>query len=120
MMGRIFREVKLIEKLGTGLKRMISLYARIGGKAPVFQELNNHFRVTLFPSNAVDTTIEAWEQVLLAGLLTKNSMTPAEISKLWGVSTRTARTRLNKMIDSGKIVRVATAPKDPYAVYKLK
>ncbi len=119
MMGRIFREVKLIEKLGTGLKRIISVYDRIEAKPPVFQELNNHFRVTLFTSDVISTKIEEWEQILLDELLTKNSMTPTEISKLWGVSTRAARTRLNKMADYGKIVRVATAPKDPYASYKL-
>jgi ATP-dependent DNA helicase RecG len=120
MMGRIFREVKLIEKLGTGLKRIINIYDRIKATSPVFQELNTHFRATLFTADPTNTIVEEWEQVLIDNLAIKNEMTPTEISELWGISTRATRTRLNKLVATGKIVRIATAPKDPYAVFKLK
>ena len=120
MMGRIFREVNLIEKLGTGLKRIVSVYDRINSKSPLFQELNTHFRVTLYSSDISSTKIENWEKMLLDVLTTRKEMRPTEISKLWAVSTRTVRTRLNKMVESGSIIRIATAPKDPYATFRLK
>ncbi len=120
MMGRIFREVSLIEKLGTGLKRIMSVYDRIKARPPIFQEFNTHFRVTLYTAAVMHTTIEAWEKILLCELNTRKELSPTEISKLWGVSTRTVRTRLNKMVESGSIIRVATAAKDPQAVFRLK
>jgi len=120
MMGRIFREVSLIEKLGTGLKRIISVYERIKAKPPMFQELNTHFRVTLYTADLIITKIEDWEQILLSEFKTRKELSPTEISKIWGVSTRTVRTRLNKMVESGSIIRFATAAKDPHAIFRLK
>jgi ATP-dependent DNA helicase RecG len=120
MMGRIFREVSLIEKLGTGLKRIISVYDRIKAKPPMFQELNTHFRVTLYTTDLINTKIEDWQQILLSELSTRKELSPTEISKIWGVSTRTVRTRLNKMVESGGIIRVATAVKDPHAKFRIK
>jgi len=119
MMGRIFREIDLIERLGTGLKRIISVYERLKAKPPIFQEMNTHFRVTLYSADIGDV-MEPWEQTLLAKFRSAKQLTPMEIAELWGVTTRTARTRLNKMIESGRIVRVATAPKDPHAVFRRK
>jgi len=119
IIGRIFREVDLIERLGTGLKRIVSVYERIGAKAPIFQEMNTHFRVTLYSAEIGDV-LEPWEQILLSELRAKEQLTPTSIAELWGVTTRTARTRLNKMVELGRIVRVATAPKDPHVVFRLK
>lgn len=119
MMGRIFREIDLIERLGTGLKRIISVYERLGAKSPIFQEMNTHFRVTLYSADISDI-LEPWEQSLLSELRITKQLAPVAIAELWGVTTRTARTRLNKMVESGKIVRVATAPKDPHSVFRLK
>lgn len=119
MIGRVFREVDLIERLGTGLKRIVSVYERLGSKAPIFQEMNTHFRVTLYSADVGDI-LEPWEQILLSELRAKKQLNPTAIAELWGVTTRTARTRLNKMIESRRIVRIATAPKDPYAVFRLK
>ena len=119
MMGRIFREIDLIERLGTGLKRIISVYERLKAKPPIFQEMNTHFRAILYSAD-IGEVMEPWEQALLAKFRSTRQLTPMEIAELWGVTTRTARTRLNKMIESGRIVRVATAPKDPHAVFRLK
>ncbi len=120
VMGRLFREVKLIERLGTGLKRIISIYEKTNAKKPLFEELNTHFRVTLYNVETLAIKPESWEQLLIEKLTQQNSLSTTEIAKLWKVTTRTARTRLKKMIETGLINRVATSAKDPYAVFKLK
>jgi predicted HTH transcriptional regulator len=122
VIGRLFREVKLIEQLGTGLKRIISVYEKAKAKQPLFEELNTHFRVTLY-GVGTDTSVvkfELWEQRVIDALLQQRQLSTAEIAKLWKVTTRTARTRLKKMIESGIINRIATSAQDPYALFKLK
>lgn len=119
LIGRIFREVKLIERLGTGIKRMLSVYSKINAKQPHFEELNTHFRTILYATAIVPTILTPWEKSLLRELEMEKKLGTTAIAKLWQVSTRTARSRLAKMVDLGLIIRVATSPKDPYAVFKL-
>ncbi len=120
MMGRLFREVKLIERLGTGLKRILNVYERAQAQRPIFQELNTHFRVTLYAADIAATELAIWENQLMKRLAKRKQLGTTEIAKLWNVTTRAARNRLKKMVDMGLINRVATSLKDPYAVFKLK
>jgi len=120
VIGRLFREIKLIERLGTGLKRIISVYEKINVKPPLFEELNNHFRVTLYSVDTLATNLELWERQLLEKLIQQNHLSTAEIAKFWGTTSRTARSRLKKMLDSGTINRVATSMQDPYAVFEFR
>lgn len=120
VMGRLFREIKLIERLGTGLKRIVNVYDKTQAKKPVFQELNTHFRVTLYSVDTVAIDLQSWETTLIEELKEKQQLGTTEVAKFWCVTTRTARTRLKKMIDKGIIVRIGTSEKDPYAVFKVK
>lgn len=120
IMGRIFREIKLIERLGTGLKRILSVYENAKTKAPFFQELNTYFRVTLYSIDTPAVNLTSWEKELLEKLSLELELSTTEIAKLWKVTTRTARTRLKKMVEIGLINRIATSVKDPYAVFKIK
>lgn len=119
MIGRVFREIDLIERLGTGLKRILNVYERLKAKTPIFQEMDTHFRVTLYSSDISDI-LEPWEETLLLELKAKEQLTPMAIAELWGVTTRTARTRLNKLVELGRIVRIATSPKDPHVVFRIR
>ena len=49
----------------------------------------------------------------------EDKLSTSEIAKFWNVTTRTARTRLKKIVEKGIINHVATSIKDPYAVFKL-
>lgn len=48
------------------------------------------------------------------------SVTTKEAAKIWKVSDRTARTRLKRMIESGRLQRVATSEKDPLATFIIR
>jgi len=120
VIARLFREIKLIERLGTGLKRIISIYDKMNAHPPLFEEINNYFRVTLYSSDNSIINLKLWEQQLIEKLTQENQLSTSEIAKIWEVSTRTARARLKKMTTNGLIKRIATSPKDPYAVFKLK
>lgn len=120
VIGRIFREIKLIERLGTGLKRIINVYEKINAKPPLFDELNTHFRATLYNTVELEVKFEPWEQQLIELLIHHEQLSTTDIARFWKVTNRTARTRLKHMLESGKVNRIATSIKDPYAVFKLK
>lgn len=117
--GRLFRKLKLVEKLGSGLQRMVSTCMQFNMQVPCFEEINNHFRVTLFPSTCEMRSLEIWQKQLLLSLSQDISLKTKEIAVLWKVTPRTARTRLQKMQALGLIKRVATSHKDPNAVFVL-
>ena len=48
VLGRIFRELGLIEQWGIGIQRMFSACAEAGQDEPHIEELGLHFRVTLY------------------------------------------------------------------------
>ncbi|MCS5707927.1 DeoR family transcriptional regulator [Candidatus Berkiella cookevillensis] len=64
--------------------------------------------------------LQSWENILIKKLKEKNQLGTTDIAELWKVTTRTARTRLRKMMEKGIIIRIGTSAKDPYAVFKLK
>jgi len=47
----IFKEAGIIEKYGSGIKRVMQSMADAGSPEPVFEIIADHFKVTLFPIN---------------------------------------------------------------------
>lgn len=119
VIGRIFREIELIERLGTGLKRIIEVYQQSSVQQPAFQDFDTHFRVTLYSMDKKIEPILLWQKELLEILSKEKSLSTSEIAKVWEVTTRTARNRLAIMLKLGLIEHVRTAIKDPYGVYQL-
>ncbi|MFZ4099927.1 MAG: ATP-binding protein [Chlamydiia bacterium] len=117
VLGRAFRELRLIEQWGSGLQRILSLCRKRGLKAPDIAEFDQHFRVTLYSGAVSQRETYAWEEDLLPVLQEKEAISTQSAAEIWGVSNRTARTRLQKMVEGGTLYRVATSPRDPQAVY---
>ncbi len=129
-LGRIFRELKLIEKWGSGLKRIQAACKQHGLKDPLFQELNNQFRVTLYAPAETNATTPKTASKRRTARSTGNNVIDflkkhGEIStkkaaELWAVTTRTARVTLKRMVEEGTLHKIATSPKDPHAVFILR
>lgn len=117
MIGRVFKELKLIEQWGAGLQRILVVSAEEGLKPPLIEEHNNHFSVTLYNERSNSCQIVSWEEVILTHLENYLSITTKESAKLWKVSDRTARTRLKTMVELGRLQRIATSEKDPFATF---
>ncbi len=120
LMGRIFRKLKLIEKLGSGLQRIIKTYAAQTSIAPKFEEINTHFRVTLYSLQVPVPPANPWEKYLVSALQHQPQMSTKDIASLWKITPRTARLRLKQMVEQGMIVRIAASPKDPQAFFMLR
>lgn len=117
VVGRVFRELNLIEQWGSGLQRIFAVCNRQGLRKPEIEEMGNQFRVTLFSTRVEKAKTYPWEEILLKTLQDKGSITPKEITNLWNVTSRTTRQRLKTMMDEGYILRVATSAKDPRAYF---
>jgi ATP-dependent DNA helicase RecG len=120
VIGRVFRELKLIEQWGSGLQRILAVCKKEGLKTPLIEEQNNQFRLILYGKRAQQRQLLVWEEPLLHYLAAKPSITTKDAARIWKVSDRTARTRLKAMVKSGTLQRIATAEKDPFAVFILK
>ena len=119
VLGRVFRELKLIEQWGSGLQRIIGTCKKMGLQEPLFEEEHNQFRITLFSLKKRKILINAWEKKLINYLQVNESIKSQEVAKLWKISGRATRTRLKKMIENGIIMRISTSEKDPHAVFVL-
>lgn len=120
VIGRVFREVGLIEQWGSGLGRITSTCRNAGLVAPRFEELGTNFRVTLSGERLKAPAQPEWQAVLLARLAKKGRTTTQEAAKLWKISARNARVRLLAMVKGGLLAEVGRGPTDPYRVYVLK
>jgi len=119
VIGRVFRELKLIEQWGSGLQRIIETCKKMGLKEPIFEEENNQFRITLFSSKKRQVLLNSWENKIVKYLKENESIKSKEAAKLWKISDRAARTRLKKMTANGIIVRISTSDKDPHSLFVL-
>ncbi len=120
VIGRVFKELKLIEQWGSGLQRILAVCAKEGLNIPLIEEHNNQFRLTLYGKRTQQRLLLIWEEVLIDHLEEKQSITTKAAARIWNVSDRTARTRLKAMIESGRIQRIATAEKDPFAIFIIR
>jgi ATP-dependent DNA helicase RecG len=114
--GKIFRELRLIERLGSGLPRIVESYKDANVK-PLFEEINNHFRVTLFETHFPRQAETEWAQQLLKVLAKEKTMSAYRIAQLWKVTDRTARNRLKLMIEQNLVRRNAKSSNDPTTTY---
>lgn len=117
VIGRIFRELKLIERLGSGLPRILEIYKNKSGKMPILEEINNHFRATLFEITVQAKPSQDWELQLLKVLSKGKSLNTKQIAILWQVTDRAARLRLKTMLERNLIKREAQSKNDPKATY---
>lgn len=117
VIGRVFRELKLIEQWGSGLQRILEACKRQGLKTPVIEELNNQFQLTLYSTQVEEISIEIWGKLFLKYLEENGSATTKEAAKTWKVSTRTARLRLKSLQDDGFVLRLGTSGNDPNVKY---
>jgi predicted HTH transcriptional regulator len=120
VIGRVFKELNLIEQLGSGLQRILVVCKKEGLKTPLIEEHNNQFRLTLYGKRIKDRQLFIWEEALINNMTEEQSITTKDAALIWNVSDRTARTRLKAMVASGTLQRIATSDKDPFAIFVIR
>jgi ATP-dependent DNA helicase RecG len=121
IIGRIFHELKLIERWGSGIRRMIEVCLDSGLQEPLLEEIGLHFRVTLFtrPKSVDISKLDQMDRAILALFKGKSGLSTKEIADSISLSTRATRSRLIDLINKGIIIEIGTGPRDPLKKYFL-
>jgi predicted HTH transcriptional regulator len=118
ILGRTFRELKLTEHWGSGLKKMIDSCREQNIPLPKFEELDHFFRVTLYPKSTKSIP-SSREEPIFQYLKKHNTINAKAAQEIWNVTRRTTTTRLKEMCQMGMLVEISTSPKDPQKVFIL-
>ncbi|MFI4937700.1 MAG: ATP-binding protein, partial [Candidatus Berkiellales bacterium] len=94
VIGHVFRELGLIERWGSGFRRMIETCQSVGIRTPIFEECDRFFKVTIFHEPYSMILEEEWQKKMVEYLHQNHKITIKEAGILWEVANRTAATRL--------------------------
>lgn len=120
VIGRVFRELNLIEQWGSGLGRMINICEQQGIPLPKFEELGNFFRTTLYHGANKLFLTEEWHRPIIEYLKLNKEILPKKAQELWKVTSRTASSRLKKMCEEGILIEISTSRFDPQKKFSLR
>lgn len=117
VIGRVFRELRLIEQWGSGIPRMTEACRAAGLPPPALEEVGTHFRVTLFGGSREAPALDPLDARILDLLRHGSGLTTAEVAAAIGRSVRATRERLNALLRRGQIVVLGSGPNDPRRRY---
>ena len=108
---RVFKDLGLVEQLGSGMSRILKVYDR-----SIFK-ISEHFIKVEFPftnkanKNVLDNVLDNNESKVLKLLGTSPSMPALDMGKSIGISERQVRRLIQSLRDRGRITRVGSARK---------
>jgi len=132
--GRVFHELGLVEQWGSGVQRMIATCREAGLAPPVWEEVGLRLRVTIHTiaakrgdgtpivaeaelGAATGYALDATDQSILALLKDGGEYGSAQVATAVGLTPRSTRTRLAKLVSRGLVREVGTGPHDPKRRY---
>lgn len=120
VIAKCFQHLTWVEQWGSGLHRIISSCVKRGLKKPLFEEVGNRFKVTLYSIEEHEVVLEPEQHELIEHIVArKKNISTKDAAQFWNVTPRTARNRLIKLVDIGMIKKIGTSEKDPKGVYAL-
>ncbi len=117
LIAKAFKEVGLIERYGSGIRRIIDICSNYRVKQPVFEEVFNGFRVVLFKEKTdvtKDVTIDVTKDVTKEDRMAKilqlfkenPSLTTVEIATILHLTKRTLLRDIDQLKKENKLKRV--------------
>ena len=119
VLGRVFHELGLVEQWGSGVQRMISACRAQGLPAPVWEEVGFRLRVTLRTERIRVPEVDEKDRTILDLLEGDEGRQTRDIAEAIGLSTRSTRTRLARLVKRGLVREVGTGPHDPRRRYLI-
>ncbi len=119
VLGRVFQELGLVEQWGSGAQRMIAACRENGLPAPVWEEVGIRLRVTLRTEQVRPPRLDPRDRKILNLLQDSEGLSTRKIAAGIGLSTRSVRTRLARLVERGLVFVVGTGPNDPRRKYVL-
>lgn len=106
LIAKSFKEIGLVERYGSGIHRIINICNDYGIKQPIFEEVFNGFKVTLFKekTNVVDKRLEMIIEIIFGN----NQLSAVQIAKKLNISSRTVQRDLDKLKQQNKLKRIGS------------
>lgn len=126
LIAKAFKEIGLIERYGSGIKRIMNICFDYGVIAPNFEEIHNGFKVVLFKeklktkNNVVDNVVDVRREKIINILNTKSKATAKLIAVLLNSTERTIQRDLKKLKELKRIKRVGADKTGHWKVISLK
>jgi predicted HTH transcriptional regulator len=118
VIGRVFRELRMIEQWGSGIQRMVRACREAGLPEPRFEEVGTHFRVTLYSGRAdAKPVLDEVDERLIEALRADDGLATSELAELVDRTPRAVRTRLARLVELGLVVELGSGPTDPHRRY---
>ncbi len=117
VIGRVFKELRLIEQWGSGIGRMIDCCRASGLPPPHFEEIGTHFRVTFRLDKCGGVELDEISTRILDAIRERSRLNTQTLATLVGLSARSTRTRLKSLVERGLIAEIGSGPNDPKRVY---
>ncbi len=121
VIGRVFHRLGLIEKWGSGIRRMLTSCLEGGFPEPKFEELGTHFRVTFPLSKMTEKMdLDLKDHKILQLLKNPKGKSTHEIAQAIQLSSRATRSRMAKLIERGLVSEIGMSKQDPKRRFHLK
>jgi len=117
VIGRVFRELGLMEQWGSGVPRVIAACREAGLPAPRWEEIGLRFRATLWAVPTAEPRLDAVDRGLLRALEGGDGRRTRDLAASVGLTTRATRTRLARLVERGLVRDVGLGPNDPRRRY---
>jgi predicted HTH transcriptional regulator len=119
VIGRVFRELGLIEQWGSGITRIREACRSAGLAEPLFEEAGMRFRVTLYSARREAPSTDPVDASALDALRGADGLTTSQVAAAIGRTPRATRARLLKLIEQGLVVEIGSGPNDPQRRYHV-
>jgi predicted HTH transcriptional regulator len=123
LIARIFKEITWIERYGTGIKRVTSLFESHGCPKPVFGNFQHGFRVTAYPVQGTEAEkilenlselgkkgtekgtekITKNQQLIINSIMQDPHVTSEELSDIVGIRSDKIRVNISKLVDLSSV-----------------
>lgn len=118
VIGRVFKDLGLIEQWGSGIQRMIAECNEMGLPSPEFAEIGRCFRVTIYTEPVGRSLLDRVDTRII-NLLKANpdGLSTSELAGILSVTDRTVRNRMKVLVEKRCVLPLGTGPRDPRRRY---
>ncbi|SEL99312.1 ATP-binding protein [Parapedobacter koreensis] len=102
-----FKEAQLIEKYGSGIRRIREAFEQYGLKAPKFENFQHGFRVVVYAERATDTGKTSGK--IIAYIRENPEITIPNLARLLGITERSVERNISQLQRANKLTRIGPA-----------
>jgi ATP-dependent DNA helicase RecG len=113
--ARVFKELRFIEQWGSGYQRMQKNCAELKLPNPIYEEVGFRVRLTIrllaihSPKSSIAETIVSY----ISSYEAQGGISTNQLSELLGLSTRSIRGHIARLLDEGQIIAIGRNANDP-------